>query len=133
MVKKPKLGTKRVCPSCATKYYDLERNPIICPNCGTKFELTSAKAPVAKVAAKPPPEPVKEPVPKETPDAPETVSLEEADAETTETGAVDVDLGDDESDDDDLGKEDDNTFLVTDDDSDDDVGDIIGEVKKDDP
>ena len=34
---KPELGTKRVCPSCGTKYYDLSRNPIVCPSCGTVF------------------------------------------------------------------------------------------------
>jgi len=43
-VAKPKLGTKRICPACGTKYYDLNRDPITCPNCGTVFEVTTAKA-----------------------------------------------------------------------------------------
>ncbi len=38
---KPELGTKRVCPSCGTKYYDLMRSPIVCPNCGTIYELSA--------------------------------------------------------------------------------------------
>jgi uncharacterized protein (TIGR02300 family) len=38
---KPELGTKRVCPNCGTKYYDLHRDPITCPNCGTIFEITA--------------------------------------------------------------------------------------------
>ena len=42
---KPELGTKRVCPSCGTKYYDLNRNPIVCPNCGTVFVVAAAPAP----------------------------------------------------------------------------------------
>ena len=52
---KPELGTKRVCPACATKYYDLKRSPITCPNCGTIFEPVvhhrSAPARAAPVAA----------------------------------------------------------------------------------
>ncbi|PCI00048.1 MAG: TIGR02300 family protein [Alphaproteobacteria bacterium] len=30
-------GLKRLCGSCATKFYDLEKKPIICPSCGVKF------------------------------------------------------------------------------------------------
>ena len=30
-----------MCPSCGTKYYDLNRSPITCPNCGTVFELAA--------------------------------------------------------------------------------------------
>ena len=41
---KPELGTKRVCPSCGTKYYDLNRSPIICPNCGTVFVVAAPTA-----------------------------------------------------------------------------------------
>jgi uncharacterized protein (TIGR02300 family) len=43
-VAKPQLGTKRICPACGTKYYDLNRDPITCPNCGTVFEVVAAKA-----------------------------------------------------------------------------------------
>jgi uncharacterized protein (TIGR02300 family) len=51
-VAKPELGTKRVCPACGTKYYDLNRSPITCPNCGTVFEIAaSAKAAPAHVVA----------------------------------------------------------------------------------
>jgi uncharacterized protein (TIGR02300 family) len=27
-------GTKRVCNACATRFYDLSRDPIVCPSCG---------------------------------------------------------------------------------------------------
>ena len=30
-------GRKRNCPSCNTKYYDLNKSPIICPSCGSEF------------------------------------------------------------------------------------------------
>jgi uncharacterized protein (TIGR02300 family) len=32
------LGHKRVCLSCAARFYDLGRHPIVCPSCGTTFE-----------------------------------------------------------------------------------------------
>ena len=53
---KPELGTKRVCLSCGTKYYDLQKSPITCPNCGTVFEIAareraSPSRAVAPVAA----------------------------------------------------------------------------------
>jgi len=37
-VGKSELGTKRICPSCGARYYDLHRDPIICPKCGTEFD-----------------------------------------------------------------------------------------------
>src|SRR3984893_15237650 len=35
---KPDLGTKRVCPSCAARFYDLQKRPIECPKCNFAFE-----------------------------------------------------------------------------------------------
>ena len=52
---KPELGTKRICPSCGTKYYDLKRNPIVCPNCGTIFEAPAPRAAARKAEPKPAP------------------------------------------------------------------------------
>ena len=34
---KPEWGKKRICPYCNTKYYDLNKSPIICPSCGAGF------------------------------------------------------------------------------------------------
>ena len=31
------LGTKRACPSCAAKFYDLNKSPVTCPKCGHGF------------------------------------------------------------------------------------------------
>ncbi len=31
-------GKKRICSSCNTKYYDLNKSPIICPSCGAEFD-----------------------------------------------------------------------------------------------
>ena len=35
---KPEWGTKRICPSCGARYYDLMRDPIVCPKCNTAFD-----------------------------------------------------------------------------------------------
>ena len=35
---KPEWGTKRTCPKCATRFYDLgKEDPVTCINCGTAF------------------------------------------------------------------------------------------------
>ena len=35
---KPEWGSKRICPSCGARYYDLLREPVICPKCATPFD-----------------------------------------------------------------------------------------------
>jgi uncharacterized protein (TIGR02300 family) len=35
---KPEWGTKRICPNCGTRYYDLMRDPVVCPKCSTPFD-----------------------------------------------------------------------------------------------
>ena len=36
---KPEWGTKRTCPKCATRFYDLGKDdPVTCINCGTAWE-----------------------------------------------------------------------------------------------
>jgi len=34
-IRLPGVGSKRVCVSCATRFYDLARTPPVCPKCGT--------------------------------------------------------------------------------------------------
>lgn len=38
---KADLGIKRVCPQCATRFYDLQKRPIECPKCQFTFEPES--------------------------------------------------------------------------------------------
>jgi uncharacterized protein (TIGR02300 family) len=96
-VAKPELGTKRVCPSCGTKYYDLNRSPIVCPNCGTVFVVAAAASPRA---AERKPEPVAkapvEPAPALEQDV-ELVSLEEAEEGAEKDTGPDVDAEDEEA------------------------------------
>ena len=35
---RPEWGTKRICPSCGTRYYDLLRDPVVCPKCSTPYD-----------------------------------------------------------------------------------------------
>ena len=35
------LGQKRVCISCAAKFYDLNKSPILCPKCGTVYDASA--------------------------------------------------------------------------------------------
>ena len=35
---KVEWGTKRICPNCGTRYYDMRRDPITCPKCGAPFD-----------------------------------------------------------------------------------------------
>ena len=58
---KPEWGVKRVCQSCAVKFYDLNRSPITCPKCAAPFDpeallksRRSRPAPPAKAVAKAP-------------------------------------------------------------------------------
>jgi uncharacterized protein (TIGR02300 family) len=128
-VAKPELGTKRLCPHCGAKFYDLSKSPIVCPKCGSVVEIMAAsprgrpdagaRAPIAPAA----PQEVEAP---ETSDA-EFVSLEEADAEAS-GGKVPVASEEGEDEDVEIADEgeDDTTFLEEEEDADADVSDIIG-------
>jgi uncharacterized protein (TIGR02300 family) len=117
-VAKPDLGAKRHCQSCATKFYDLHREPIICPKCGAVFQA----APLARVAARASDEDT------DVEKDPETVSLDEVAENEAKAEAIDV--GDDVELDDDAG--DDDTFLEEEEGEDDDVSGLIdGDIESD--
>ena len=51
---KAELGLKRVCLSCAIKFYDFNRTPIICPGCGAEFDPEAlVRSRRGRAAAKP--------------------------------------------------------------------------------
>jgi uncharacterized protein (TIGR02300 family) len=39
---KPARGSKRVCPSCGARFYDLARMPITCPVCRAVYQVPAA-------------------------------------------------------------------------------------------
>ncbi|MBA15150.1 MAG: TIGR02300 family protein [Sphingomonas sp.] len=91
---KPEWGTKRTCPKCATRFYDLEKDePVTCIECGYAWE----------------PEPVlksKQPLPFES-NKKEADKKEDSDSDL---GDEDLDIGDDDDSPDDevdLGGDDD--------------------------
>ncbi len=109
---KPELGAKRQCQSCATKFYDFNRDPILCPKCGAAFHVTSftsRAAPVADEEAE------------TDKDEAETVSLTEVEEAENKPDAIaiedDVEIDD--------GDEADDTFLEEEEGEDDDVSGLI--------
>lgn len=101
---KPDLGTKRQCLSCGAKYYDLGKDPATCPRCGAVFQAPALLR--ARSEAK---QADDEDTETEL-DAPEIISLEEAEAEDAGKDPVidDVEIEDDiDADDDFLAEEED--------------------------
>jgi uncharacterized protein (TIGR02300 family) len=41
---KAERGTKRICQSCGSKFYDLNRDPIICPICQSVYQISGPSA-----------------------------------------------------------------------------------------
>ena len=113
-VVKAELGTKRTCPSCAARFYDLMKNPIVCPKCNANFVAASvlpSKGEMPAMAPAPKPRVVEVAVDVEVADV-ELISLEDAEApdvaDDDETAGIeDVDLGEEAGD-----AAEDDTFLV---------------------
>lgn len=115
-------GTKRVCQSCGSKFYDLNRTPITCPICHAIFqqqEIRGGKAAPAGNAV----EDDEEDLIAAPAGAVEIVSLDEAEADLPDLEGDDlVEIEDDDAD----LKSDDETFIEVEDD--DDGGDVTGIV-----
>jgi uncharacterized protein (TIGR02300 family) len=123
-VAKADLGTKRLCPNCGAKYYDLNRHPIICPRCGTPFEVPTGRggrpSPAAAVAAK-----IVEEEVEVAPEADvEVISLEQA-ADEEAAVADEVEEGDEAEV---AAGEEEDVFLEEEEGEGDDVTNIIGDV-----
>jgi uncharacterized protein (TIGR02300 family) len=116
-VAKPELGSKRLCASCAAKFYDLNKTPITCPKCGTPFGVVpeTPRARFDKRAAAREPE-----VEAEEVEEAELISLEEADAEAQ--GKQDEDEQADEAIEDDA----EDPIIEQEEEEDTDVSEIIG-------
>lgn len=106
---KAELGTKRLCPNCGVKYYDLNRDPITCPKCGASFATGLVAA--RPVLARKDDEEIEDKA-----DDVDVISLEEADIDGEAKVTVSVD--DDDIEDVDAEIEaDDDAFLEDDDDA----------------
>ncbi|MBM3562933.1 MAG: TIGR02300 family protein [Alphaproteobacteria bacterium] len=116
---KPEFGAKRQCQSCGTKFYDLNKNPIVCPKCGAIYHAAALTRTPARAAQEQESELEKE-------DA-DTASLEEV--EETEAAAESLDVEDEveiEG-----GDAEDDTFLEEEEGDDDVSGLIDGDIESD--
>lgn len=93
---KPELGTKRQCPKCGTRFYDLGNvDPITCINCQHTFYPETILKPRRPVA---------EAVPEEKPRKPERSkkeddeSLDDEDSDSDMDSLLDVDEDEDDID-----------------------------------
>lgn len=117
---KSDLGTKRIDPETGKKFYDLNKDPIVSPYTGKTYPLSYF---VSTLEAR-----VVEEEEAETEeldvalDAPEFVSLEDADDEAKGDDIPDLD----DEDDVDLGDDDDPFLTPDDEDEDDDMADLLG-------
>jgi uncharacterized protein (TIGR02300 family) len=44
-VVKPEWGTKRLCPHCGARFYDMNRDPLTCPACSTAIDPVAQNRP----------------------------------------------------------------------------------------
>lgn len=99
---KPEWGTKRTCPKCGTRFYDLEKDdPVTCIECGTAWE----------------PDPIlksKQPLPFDAPK--KEVEVETADTDLSDDLDIDEEAEANPDDDVDLGGDDDIGLNTADDD-----------------
>jgi uncharacterized protein (TIGR02300 family) len=92
---KPEWGTKRTCPKCSTRFYDLgTENPVHCISCGAEWmpePVLKSKQPMAFEVATP--------APKETAEDEDLAAEElvpDEDAEVSADEEVDLNTGDDD-------------------------------------
>ena len=89
---KDEWGVKRLCPSCSTRFYDLQHDPMTCPSCGATFTVDSLTAVKAKALR---PEKLK-PEPADIEDLPEIEGdedvIDDGDDEILEDEEDNVDL-----------------------------------------
>jgi uncharacterized protein (TIGR02300 family) len=126
---KPARGTKRVCPSCGARFYDLNRTPIVCPVCQSVYQVTPP--PTRRGERAQPVETRKVEEPEAEPpvlEGPEIISLEEAEEGSSDVPAEEdeeiVDLGEDAAEI--PAGDDENAFLEEEEEGGADVSGIVG-------
>ena len=118
---KPEWGLKRTCLSCNTRFYDMQKDPIVCPNCETEFDpLALVRPRRARAAAAASQAKEKAPAP----------------AKAAEEESEDIELDDDLDEDIELDDDGDDDLIADADDMDDEddpeVSGVVGGAKGDD-
>ena len=92
---KPEWGTKRSCPKCSTRFYDLQNeDPVTCINCGFAWvpePILKSKQPLPFEAAKPQAQ--------EVDSDEEVLADDDLDLDADDTGGDDADVSLDDDDD----------------------------------
>jgi uncharacterized protein (TIGR02300 family) len=119
MSTKAERGTKRTCqnPECGSRFYDLNRDPILCPICQATYEI--AASPLAMAAAAPLAETARRVAKKPAYDVAGTKPDDVPEAEGDELAVVE---GEDEP----AASDDDETFLEEEEEDGSDMSNIIG-------
>jgi uncharacterized protein (TIGR02300 family) len=126
-VAKAELGIKRIDPETGRKFYDLNKDPIVSPYTGISYPRSYFDSGAMSVLEEE--EEVEQKELDTEEEAPEIVTLEEADEETKGGDEVpDIEADEDV----DIGDDDDDTFLEAEEEEEDDVADIIGVGEDDD-
>jgi uncharacterized protein (TIGR02300 family) len=115
MTKKEARGTKRTCQNseCGSRFYDLNRDPIICPVCRSAYVIASAALTGV---------PVEDLKPKKTPEFKDSQEPAEEAVESEEAVALaDIEGGEEP-----VAAEEDETFLEEEEEDGGDVSGIIG-------
>ncbi|MEZ5852675.1 MAG: TIGR02300 family protein [Hyphomicrobiaceae bacterium] len=114
MATKAERGTKRTCQSgsCGSRFYDLNRDPIVCPICGSVYVIATAPPVTAAADAASQRRVAKKPDVEASADTPELAG---------DDALADVEAGDDA-----MSTDDDETFLEEEEDEGGDVSGIIG-------
>ena len=132
---KPELGSKHKCQNCGTKFFDLNKDPVVCPKCGEVQTVTAMPSPVRATRAAPAAAAKRDADDDEadTENGAEVMSLEDADQ--PEDGQVAAANTEDEAETDDdsaSNDDDDDTFLEEEEDDDSNVSDLIdGDIESD--
>jgi uncharacterized protein (TIGR02300 family) len=103
---KAEWGTKRACPHCGAKFYDMMKSPIVCPKCEKVVEpeapTRSRRSATPKPVAPPPKVevPVVEPIEAEVEEVEDAEVVAEGAEEAEEAEVIEdtSDLGEDEDD-----------------------------------
>ena len=115
-------GLKRICMNCGTRFYDLDKNPIICPSCNTEFTgEIKVKGRRVKAAAEPAPAKEAKVTKEDTAD-----DIEDINADDDIVSLDDVEDDDDDSENETL------TIDSDPDDLEDDIDDLDDDVEDDD-
>ena len=119
---KPEWGLKRTCLGCGTRFYDMQRDPIVCPSCEAEFDpLALVRPRRARAAAAASQAKAKAAAAAAVPEVEAEAEIVEDDAIEIDDAAIDLD----DDDDDDIIPDDD------DDDDDVDVSEVVDKAKDD--